>query len=193
MSDRMSGGESGEGVYGAAKEATGSAAEQVRAAAPGTYDAGARAARYVGETVSEHPFLVGTAVIAFLGGILSATVSRSSNRRSDWQEQARNWRDRGSEMSDRLQSAAPDVSKVAGDAGKYVSQAMSESSVSGLLIAAAVGAFSAICSTAALEAIGRAALSARPATFAIAACPFSICERATGYCASTAEGCSRPG
>ena len=139
MSDRMSGGESGESVYGAAKEAIGSAAEQVRAAAPGTYDAGARAARYMGETASEHPFLVGTAVIAFLGGILSATVSRSSNRRSDWQEQARNWRDRGHEMSDRLQSAAPDVSKVAGDAGKYVSQAMTENSVSGLLIAAAVG------------------------------------------------------
>jgi hypothetical protein len=39
-----------------------------------------------------------TAVIAFLGGILSATVSRSSNRRSDWQEQARNWRDRGSRV-----------------------------------------------------------------------------------------------
>jgi ElaB/YqjD/DUF883 family membrane-anchored ribosome-binding protein len=137
MSDRMSGGESGEGVYGNAKEAIGSAAEQVRAAAPGTYDAGARAARYVGETASEHPFLVGTAVIAFLGGILSATVSRSN--RGEWQEQARNWRDRGYEMSERLQSAAPDVSKVAGDAGKYVSQAMSENSISGLLIAAAVG------------------------------------------------------
>jgi len=134
----MSGGESGEGVYGAAKEAIGAAAEQVRAAAPGTYDAGARAARYVGETASEHPFLVGTAVIAFLGGLLSASVSRS-NRRSDWQEQARNWRDRGYQMSDRLQAAAPDVSKVAGDAGKYVSQAMSENSISGLLIAAAVG------------------------------------------------------
>ena len=138
MSDRMSGGESGEGVYGAAKEAVGAAAEQVRAAAPGTYDAGARAARYVGETASEHPFLVGTAVIAFLGGILSAIVSRS-NRRAGWQEQARDWRDRGYEMSDRLQSAAPDVSKVAGDAGKYVSQAVSETSISGLLIAAAVG------------------------------------------------------
>ena len=65
MSDRMSGGESGEGVYGAAKEAIGSAAEQVRAAAPGAYDAGARAARYVGETASEHPFLVGTAASRF--------------------------------------------------------------------------------------------------------------------------------
>jgi hypothetical protein len=93
----------------------------------------------VGETASEHPFLVGTAVIAFLGGILSPTVSRSSHRRSDWQEQERNWRDRGYHMSDRLLSAAPDVSKVAGDAGRYVSQAMSENSVSGLLIAAAVG------------------------------------------------------
>jgi hypothetical protein len=50
MSDRMSGGESGEGVYGAAKEAIGAAAEQVRAAAPDTYDAGARAARYVGDS-----------------------------------------------------------------------------------------------------------------------------------------------
>jgi ElaB/YqjD/DUF883 family membrane-anchored ribosome-binding protein len=138
MSDRVSGSESGEGVYDAAKEAIGSAAEQVRAAAPGTYDAGARAARYVGETASEHPFLVGTAIIAFLGGILGATVSRS-HRRSDWQEQARNWRDRGYQMSDRAQSAAPDVSKVAGDAGKYVSQAMSESSILGLPIAAAVG------------------------------------------------------
>src|ERR1043165_7986531 len=101
MSERMSGGESGEGGYGeggygaAAKEAIESAAEQVRAAAPGTYDAGARAARYVGETASEHPFLVETAVVAFLAGVLSVTVSRSSNRRSDWREQARNWRDRG--------------------------------------------------------------------------------------------------
>src|SRR5690349_20773501 len=106
MSDRMSGGQSAEGVYGAAKEAIGSAAEQVRAAAPGTYDAGARATRYVGETASEHPFLVGTAVVAFLGVILAATLTRSSNRRSGWQQQARNWRDRGYEMSDRLQSDA---------------------------------------------------------------------------------------
>jgi ElaB/YqjD/DUF883 family membrane-anchored ribosome-binding protein len=138
MSERMSGGESGEGGYGAAKEAIGAAAEQVRAAAPRTYDAGARAARYVGETASEHPFLVGIAVIAFVGGLLSATVSRS-NRRSDWREQARNWRDRGYEMSDRVQSAAPDISKVAGDAGRYVSDAMRDNSAPGLLIAAVVG------------------------------------------------------
>jgi ElaB/YqjD/DUF883 family membrane-anchored ribosome-binding protein len=139
MSDnKMSGGGNGEGMYGAAKEAIGSAAEQVRATAPEAYDAGARAARYVGETASEHPLLVGTAVIAFLGGLLSATVNRS-NRRGDWQEQARNWRDRAYEMSDRVRSAAPNVSEVAGDAGKYVSQSMRENSMSGLLIAAAVG------------------------------------------------------
>ena len=139
MSEKMSGGENGEGIYSATKEAIGSAAEQVRATAPGTYDAGVKAARYIGETASEHPFfLVGTAVIAFLGGLLSATVNRDDRRR-DWQEQARNWRDRGYEMSDRVRSAAPDVSKAAGDAGEYVSRSVRENPVSGLLIAAAVG------------------------------------------------------
>ena len=138
MSDKASGGGSGEGIYGAAKEALGSAAEQVRATAPGTYDAGAKAARYIGETASEHPFLVGTAVIAFLGGLLTATVSRD-NRRRDWQGQAQNWRDRGYEMGERIRSAAPDVSQAASDAGKYVSQSVSENPISGLLIAAAVG------------------------------------------------------
>jgi ElaB/YqjD/DUF883 family membrane-anchored ribosome-binding protein len=134
MSDETSG-DTGEGVLHAAKEAIGSAAEKVRAAAPGTYDAGAKAARYVGETASEHPYLVGIAVIAFLGGVLSATVSRD-NRRRDWQEQARNWRDRGYE---RVRSATPAVSQAADDAGAYVSQTVRENPISGLLIAAAVG------------------------------------------------------
>jgi ElaB/YqjD/DUF883 family membrane-anchored ribosome-binding protein len=139
MSDTTSGGGSGEGIYGAAKEAIGSAAEQVRATAPGTYDAGVKAARYVGETASEHPFLVGAAIIiAFLGGILSVTGNRD-NRRRDWQEQARNWRDRGYEMGDRVRSATPDVSEAAGDAGRYVSQTVRENPTSGLLIAAALG------------------------------------------------------
>ena len=138
MSDKTSGGGNGEGIYRAAKEAIGSAAEQVRATAPGTYDAGANAARYIGETASEHPFLVGTAVIAFLAGLLSATVNRN-NRRRDWQEQARDWRDRGYEMGERVRSAAPDASKAAGDAGEYVSQTVRENPISGLLIAAVVG------------------------------------------------------
>ena len=138
MSDKKSDDTNEEGLLGSAKEAIGSAAEQVRATAPGTYDAGARAARYVGETASEHPFLVGTAVIAFLGGLLSATVNRNSRRR-DWQEQARNWRDRGYEMGERIGSAAPDVSKAGDDVGKYVTQSVRENPVSGLLIAAVVG------------------------------------------------------
>ncbi len=32
-----------------------------------------------------------------------------------------------------------------------------------------------------------------PAMSELRACPLSICERAIGYCASAAEGCSRPG
>jgi len=138
MSEDKSNAGSGEGLYGAAKEAIGSAAEQVRATAPGTYDAGVKAARYVGETASEHPLLVGTSVIAFLGGLLSATANRGSDRRT-WQEQVREWRARGYEMGDSVRSAAPDVSGIAGEAGKYVSQSVRERPTSGLLIAAAVG------------------------------------------------------
>jgi hypothetical protein len=138
MSDKAAGGGSGEGIYGAAKEALDSAAEQVRASAPETYDAGVRAARYIGETASEHPFLLGTAIIAFLGGLLTATVNRDSRRR-DWQEQARDWRGRGFEMANNVRSVAPDVSKAAGEAGKYVSESVRENPLSGILIAAAVG------------------------------------------------------
>jgi ElaB/YqjD/DUF883 family membrane-anchored ribosome-binding protein len=138
MSDKMSGDTNGEGVFSAAKEAIGSAAEKVRATAPGTYDAGAKAARYVGETASQHPFpvLVGTVAVAFLSGWLSATAT--DNRRG-WQKETRNWRQRGYEMSDRVRSAAPGVSKAADDAGEYVSQTVRENPISGLLIAAAVG------------------------------------------------------
>lgn len=138
MSDETSG-DTGEGVLHAAKEAIGSAAEKVRAAAPGTYDAGAKAARYVGETASQHPFpiLLGTAVVAFLGGWLSATANTDDRR--GWQKEARNWRGRGSEMRDRVRSAVPGVSKAADDAGEYVSQTVRENPLSGLLIAAAVG------------------------------------------------------
>jgi ElaB/YqjD/DUF883 family membrane-anchored ribosome-binding protein len=140
MSDKMSGDDTnGEGVFSAAKEAIGSAAEKVRATAPGTYDAGAKAARYVGETASQHPFpvLLGTAAVAFLSGWLIATTSTDDRR--GWQKEARNWRDRGYEMSNRARSAAPGVSKAADNAGEYVSQTVRENPLSGLLIAAAVG------------------------------------------------------
>jgi ElaB/YqjD/DUF883 family membrane-anchored ribosome-binding protein len=139
MSDKTSVGGSDEGIYGAAKEAMGSAAEQVRAAGPGTYEAGVKAARYVGETASEHPLILGTLVAAFLGGLLSVAVGRDHHRR-DWREQARDWRDRGVEIGKHhIRSVAPDVSKATDDAGKYVSQTVRENPMSGLLVAAAVG------------------------------------------------------
>lgn len=139
MSDRTSNAGSGESIYGAAKEAVGSAAEQVRAAAPGTYEAGVNAARYVGETATEHPLIVGMAVLAFVGGLIGASVSGGGRHRGDWRDQAREWRDRGYEMGDRVRSAAPDASRAAADAGEYVSHSVRENPMSGLLIAAAVG------------------------------------------------------
>jgi len=111
MSDR-------EGIFGAAKEAAGSAAEQVRAAAPGTYEAGADTVRYIRETASEHPMLVGAAVIAFVGGLITATVAGSGSGRRDWQTQSRDWRERGKEVADRARrSGTPNVSRAADDAG----------------------------------------------------------------------------
>ena len=117
MSENVSGG-NGHGTFSAAQEAVGSAATS-------TYDAGARAARYVSDTTSEYPFpvLVGVAIAAFLGGMLA---SGSSDKRRDWHKDARNWRDRGREMGNRARSSAPDVSKVADDASDYVYRTVSE-------------------------------------------------------------------
>ena len=55
------------------KDAAAAAAEKVRESAPGAYDASAKAARYVGDTASEYPafVLIGTAALAFLGGLLT--------------------------------------------------------------------------------------------------------------------------
>ncbi len=41
--------------FRATQEAVGSAAEQVKAAGPAAYNAGAKAAQYVGSTASEYP------------------------------------------------------------------------------------------------------------------------------------------
>ena len=137
MSDKNPDGGNGPGVYDTAKDAIASAAEKVRAAAPDTYDAGARAARYVGETASEHPtsILAGAVGLAFLGWLLA----KSLDTRPSWQKQARSWQERSSEMTDRARSAAPDVSRAADETGEYVSQTVREYPMSGLLVAAAVG------------------------------------------------------
>ena len=65
----------GGSAFQAAKDAVASAAEQVRASAPGAYDASAKAARYVGEATADHPLpvLLVTAVLAFLAGYASHT------------------------------------------------------------------------------------------------------------------------
>ena len=65
----------GGGAFQAAQDAVASAAEQVRATAPGAYEAGAKTARYIGEATSEHPLsvLLATAALAFLAGYASHT------------------------------------------------------------------------------------------------------------------------
>ena len=125
---------SGESVFGSAKDAAAAAAEKVRESAPGAYDASAKAARYVGDTASEHPafVLIGTAALAFLGGLLTGRGDSGAGR----QKQS-NWRKRGHEMSDRVRSAAPGVSDAATNAGEYVTRNVRENPISGLLIAAA--------------------------------------------------------
>ena len=68
MSDKPSDDAGTGGAFQAAKDAVASAAEQVRASAPGAYDASAKAARYVGEATADHPLpvLLVTAALAFL-------------------------------------------------------------------------------------------------------------------------------
>jgi len=129
MSENVSG-RNDQGTFSAAQEAVGSAATS-------SYEAGAKAARYVSDTTSEHPFpvLAGVAIAAFLAGILSA--SGGSDKRRDWHD-ARNWRDRSREMANRARSSAPDVSRVANDAGEYAYRTVSENPFSSALAAAAV-------------------------------------------------------
>ena len=77
MSDTPSADSSDRGSsFQAARDAVASAAEQVRASAPGAYDAGAKAARYVGGATADHPLpvLIVTAAVAFIAGYASHTA-----------------------------------------------------------------------------------------------------------------------
>jgi ElaB/YqjD/DUF883 family membrane-anchored ribosome-binding protein len=134
MSDRTS----ADNLTATATDAVASAAEQVRATAPGAYEAGKKAASYVGETAAEYPasVLLGTAVIAFLGGYLSNT--RSGDSAGDWQKRARDWQKRGYELSDRVRSEVPGASEAAAKTAQYVTRNVRENPYSGLLGAAAV-------------------------------------------------------
>ena len=139
MSDKPSADAGTEGgAFQAAKDAVASAAEQVRAGAPGAYEASAKAARYVGETTAEHPLpiLLVTAAVAFLAGYVSHT--RGEDKRSSWGRQADEWQKRGYELSQRARAAAPSVSQAATDAGQYVAQNVREHPIPGVMIAGAV-------------------------------------------------------
>ena len=126
----------GGGAFQAAKDAVASAAEQVRASAPGAYDASAKAAHYVGEATSDHPLpvLLVTADLAFLAGYASHT------RRKDdrWSWRAADWQKRGYELGERARAAAPAVSQGATNAGQYVAQNVREHPIPGAIIAGAV-------------------------------------------------------
>ena len=69
MSGTTSGNQtSSQSTYQAAKDALGSAAEQVRAAAPSAYGAAERGTQYVSGTVAEHPLiaLLATAGLVYI-------------------------------------------------------------------------------------------------------------------------------
>ena len=139
MSDKPSA-DTGAGgsAFQAAKEAVASAADQVRASAPGAYDASTKAARYVGEATADHPVpvLLVTAALAFLAGYASHT--RGVVDRSSWRNQAGDWQKRGYELSERARAAAPAVSQAAADAGQYVAQNVREHPIPGAIVAGAV-------------------------------------------------------
>ena len=126
----------GGSAFQAAKDAVASAAEQVRASAPGAYDASAKAARYVGEATADHPLpvLLVTAVLAFLAGYASHTRGEGDG----WKSQTADWQKRGSELSERARAAAPAVSQAAADAGQYVAQNVREHPIPGGIVAGAL-------------------------------------------------------
>jgi ElaB/YqjD/DUF883 family membrane-anchored ribosome-binding protein len=129
----------GGSAFQAAKDAVASAAEQVRANAPGAYDASAKAARYVGETTADHPLpvLLVTAALAFLAGY--ASHPRGEGDRWGWRNQTGDWQKRGYELSERARAAAPAVSQAAADAGQYVAENVRQHPIPGAIIAGALG------------------------------------------------------
>jgi len=119
-------------AYQATKEAVGSAAEQVKSAAPAAYDAAARGTQYVTGTVSEHPIvtLLGTAGLVYLLGRLSL-----SSRDDDWRSRAESMRQQLS-----TSRAGDYLRQNAGSAGDYVARGVRDYPTSTLIGVATVGA-----------------------------------------------------
>jgi ElaB/YqjD/DUF883 family membrane-anchored ribosome-binding protein len=138
VSDKPSTDSGAGNAFEAAKDAVASAAEQVKASAPGAYETGAKAARYVGEATAEHPLpvLLVTAAVAFLAGYASHT--RGKYDRGGWENRTAEWQKRGYELSQSARAAAPAVSQAAADAGQYVTKNVREHPIPGVLIAGTV-------------------------------------------------------
>jgi ElaB/YqjD/DUF883 family membrane-anchored ribosome-binding protein len=117
----------GQSTYQAAKDALGSAAEQVRAAAPSAYGAAQRGTQYVGGSVSDHPFvaLIATAGLAYLLGWLT---SGSDDRGTNWQDQADAVRRGVRSVRSSLPDTATDVSRRGRNAMNYATQSASDAS-----------------------------------------------------------------
>jgi ElaB/YqjD/DUF883 family membrane-anchored ribosome-binding protein len=128
----------GGSAFQAAKDAVTSAAEQVRASAPGAYEASMKAGHYVGEAAADHPLttLLVTATVAFLAGYASHT--RGEDDRRGWRNRTGDWQKRGYELSERARAAAPAVSQAATDAGQYVAKNAREHPIPGAIIAGSI-------------------------------------------------------
>jgi hypothetical protein len=131
--------DAGRSAFQATKDAVASAAEHLRASAPGAYDASAKAARYVGEATADHPLpvLLVTAALAFLAGY--ASHPRGEGDRWGGRNQTGDWQKRGYELSERARAAAPAVSQAATDAGRYVAENIRQFPLPGGIIAGALG------------------------------------------------------
>ncbi|MBS0643236.1 MAG: hypothetical protein JSS43_25500 [Proteobacteria bacterium] len=115
----------GQDAFQATKDAVGSAAERVRAAAPSAYDAATRGTQYVGGTVSEYPLvsLLAAAGLAFLLGRLGRG---SDDNGSDWYNRAESLRQQLSSLSSNLPDTTSSVRRRGRDATDYASQTASE-------------------------------------------------------------------
>lgn len=82
-----------------AREAVDSAAERIKAAGPAAYDAGAKAAQYVGSTASEYPLttLLVTAALAYLAGVLT----------NSYRDGQQNWQNSADAIGRQVWTAAP--------------------------------------------------------------------------------------
>src|SRR4051812_15344050 len=117
----------GQSAYQATKDAVGSAAEQVRSAAPSAYDAAARGTQYVTGTVSEYPVvaLLATAALAFVLGRLGRT---SDAEGSDWQERAESLRQQLSTLTSKLPDTTANARQRGRNAMDYATQTASDTS-----------------------------------------------------------------